>query len=195
MARMTNTAEVVLEGNRGGRERRNVIHYQYPNGTAISIAQLEQLAQECFDNIVNSQQAVTCTGTSWQRASATDVGPLLGGFTASISGFRTGTFNAPAAPGNVSFVLSKRTGVKGPRHRGRFYLFDLPEGGITDDTIDLGLLPLMTNLAGELQFTRVGGLFVPAVGSREGVYSTPIQSMTFDLTTDSQRRRLTGRGR
>lgn len=190
---ITNTVEVVMEASRGGRERRNIIHYKW-SGTAPTVAELETLSQEVADNIINSQQAVTCVGTSWSRVTATDLhGP--GGATASVSIFRTGTVNGAAAPGNVAFALSKRTGFRGPRFRGRIYLFDLPEGGITDDTLDIGMLPLVTNFGGELMFSRVGGRFVPAVASRTGGFSTNLQSITFDLTSDSQRRRLTGRGR
>lgn len=188
------TVEVVMEANRGGRERRNVIHYGY-NGFVPSVGQLEALCNEVANNVINSQQAITCDPTLWNRVTATDLRSGGLGATASVSIYRVGTFVGACAPGNVALCLTKRSGIRGPSHRGRFYMFDLPEGGLDDDTVTLGMLPYLTNLSGELQYTRVGGIFYPAIASRVIGLCYPIQSITFDLITDSQRRRLTGRGR
>lgn len=192
---MTRTVEVVLEAERGGRERRNVIHYHYDDPRP-TVAELEALANDVANNVVGSQQGCTTGGTTWNRITATDIdGPA--GATASVSIFRAALVSGNVLPGNVSICLTKRTGIRGGAYRGRFYLFDLNEAWIDEDSINIGALPLLTGMAAAIAAVRTGiaKAFTPAVGSRTRFLSTPIQSITFDLVSDSQRRRLTGRGR
>jgi len=106
-------------------------------------------------------------------------------------------------PGNVSLAVSFRTGLSGRSFRGRNYLAGLTEGQVTGNEISStaaaafvdvyeGLLPTLTALS----LTHVvvsrfaGGL--PRVS---GVATPVVSYLTTDLVVDSQRRRLTGRGR
>jgi hypothetical protein len=113
------------------------------------------------------------------------------------------------APGNVAPCISFKTGVRGRSFRGRNYIVGIPEAELVRATIDSGWLGAVTNAYNALsdstdptgatwvvvsRFSGVDPDTKKPIPRAEGL-STPIISAAFtDNTSDSQRRRLPGRG-
>jgi len=186
--------EVVLSAERSGEERKNIIHYKYPSGVLPDESEMHALAVEIGDHIINSQQILTCIGTNWIEIKVSEMS-TAGGLVHTVPIFRSGLAAGGNLPGNSAHCLTKRTGFRGGTFRGRYYLFDMPESYFNGDDLELPILPWVTGLANELLFPRVGGRFVPVVGSKTIHAGTIINGITFDLVADSQRRRLKKRGR
>lgn len=119
-----------------------------------------------------------------------------GEFTLGISPPQAGGEANPGLPGNVSFCISLRTALAGRSTRGRKYIVGLPETAVTGNTYDAdhiaAHLVAFANLLDALSF----------VGAPLAVFSKTIPALTtvvtavaVDNVVDSQRRRLTGRGR
>jgi len=189
---MLNTVEVTLKAERGTNQRANVIHYRYGASRPTS-AQLSQLCDEVENGIIQEYEDFVCGGTRWYAIRAVDMADL-GGVVFEKSINRLAAGGTQVAPSHVSLCLSKHTGRRGQSFNGRFYTIDSPEDMFNGDDLNPGYLPSLNELAAQLLLPRVGGIFAPAVGSRKLGGSTPMTSITWDLTCDSQRRRLQGRG-
>lgn len=183
-----------MSAERSGEERKNIIHYEYQPNTLPSEAEMQALAVEVANNIINAQQPITCIGTNWIEVKVSEMS-TAGGLVHTEPIFRAGTAGGGVLPGNSSHCLTKRTGFRGGSFRGRFYLFDLPESYFSGDDLELPILPWVTTLATKIFEPRVGGRFLPVVGSETIHAGTLINAITFDLVADSQRRRLKKRGR
>lgn len=189
---MANTAQVEIWYERSGQERRNVIHFN-DSGSGFTAADLTQLASEVETQIVSKMLPLAAQGTRFYNVRATDIrtptGPQVDD---SFSHMSTGGLQV--LPANSSFCLSKHTLVRGRSYQGRFYLADLSEDFFNGDYLNPIYVPGINDLATQLLSTRVSGKFKPAVGSRKLLSSTKMQSISYDFTADSQRRRLPGRG-
>jgi len=189
---ISNTVEVKLYAQRSGRLRLNVFHYRY-NNPPPSSAELASLCTEIEGGIVQEYEDFISLGTQWYQIVATDIA-TSGGATATRSINRLSAGPVDDFPGNVSYVLSKRTGTTGRSARGRFYLIYLPEDFFNGDNFNPFYAATVNDLVFQLLQPRVGGRFTPAVASRTQGISRPITAITSDGVADSQRRRLTGRG-
>jgi len=192
MASIANTVESKLFAQRGGRLRLNIIHWKYDLGAPNS-TELAALNADIENNIIQEYEDFVAVGTQWYQIVSTDIGGV-GGASASRSINRLGAGSLDEYPGNVSYVLSKRTGQTGRSKRGRFYLIDLPEDFFNGDIINPFVLGQVDSLAAQLLLPRQAGRFVPAVASPTLGTSQIITAITHDGVADSQRRRLTGRG-
>jgi len=189
---MLATVEVVLKAVRSGEERRNVIHYRY-SGARPTSSELASLCAGVEATIIDAYEDFVCIGTTWYEITANDVEDA-GGATASRSITRVAAGGLQVFPGQVSFVLTKRTGLRGRSFRGRFYCIDLPEDFFNGDDFNPAYSAVVNNLAAKLMQFQVSGRFIPSVGSRALGGSTPIQSITYDYISDTQRRRGKGHG-
>ena len=190
---MTMTVETVISAEREGRQRKNVIHWWTPAG-APSQADLRALNIHVRDNITDKYAEATCAGTTFVSIKSTDVSTATGAQD-ELQMNRATIGGAQVLPGQVSLCFTKRTAVRGKSTRGRMFTFDVPEDHFNGDILNPGYLPLLTTLAGRFLTPAVGGLFVPAVGSRKNGNSVVMTAITWDQVADTQRRRLTGRGR
>jgi len=190
---MLATVEVVISAERDGRQRKNVLHYRSTTG-APTVAELEALCIHVRENITDKYAECVCAGTQFVSVKATDVSTATGAQHELY--MNRGTIGgAQVMPGQVSLCMTKRTSVRGKSTRGRLFTFDVPEDHFNGDILNPGYLPVLTQLAGRFMQTANGGQFVPAVGSRKNGNSQPITAITWDQVADTQRRRLTGRGR
>jgi len=107
-----------------------------------------------------------------------------------------------AMPNNVTLTISFRTAGRGRSARGRNYLMGLVEPLVVGNIVDTGFTDRWNPFYNELLVTFPGEGFTWVVASRisggneraEGV-TFPVVAFTYvDLTVDSQRRRLPGRG-
>jgi len=119
----------------------------------------------------------------------------------------TGAQSGVALPNNVTLAIKFNTGLAGRSFRGRNYFVGLGENQVTGnslveatrDAIVDAYETLAASLIGDDLALVVLSLFsgVDEEGHpipREAGVATPVTSFSMDLNTDSQRRRLTGRG-
>jgi len=189
---MLQTVEVRLVAERDGEARINVIHFRYSAG-GPSASQLAQLCAECEANILEYQEDLVVVGTQWTRIEAQDMA-VVNGLQHVRDVTRFGAGGTQVMPGNVSFVLSKKTNQSGKSFQGRYYLFDMGEDFFNGSTLNPTYRPGVDQLCAKLLLPCVGTFFVPAVGSRKLQGSTPITSMVYNDVADTQRRRLPGVG-
>jgi len=114
----------------------------------------------------------------------------------------SGGAGVAAAANNVSWVVKHTTGLSGRSGRGRWYLVGIPSTLVVNSAISLAQAALYLSAFPALDTVIAGLGHIPCVLSRtqEGVelteavpYEITGHSFT-DVTTDSQRRRLPGRG-
>lgn len=116
---------------------------------------------------------------------------------------------ADGAPGNVAPCISFKTGLRGRSFRGRNYIVGVPMEELDHATLDSGWMAAVTGAYNDLPSLLEPASAVWVVASRfEGVdpvthkpiprdtgVATPVTSAAFaDNKSDSQRRRLPGRG-
>lgn len=116
-----------------------------------------------------------------------------------------GSSSAHSLPNNVTIAIKLNTGFGGRSFRGRSYIVGISQGDVAVDTnvITSGSAAARTTAWNELitLVNAISGMslvvasFHSAGAPRSTAVLTPVTSMSFaDLTLDSQRRRLPGRG-
>lgn len=113
-----------------------------------------------------------------------------------------GGANIPSLPGNVAFCCKFLTGGRGRTSRGRIFIGGLPETSVAGNTLLQAEADLIVTGLGAIRGALATNSFEQIVISRylNGVVrpSGAIRSVSSaaysNLTVDSQRRRLTGRG-
>lgn len=137
-------------------------------------------------------QDLQITGIAIQNLAGT----ASGSFTLAISPPQTGGRVQDGLPGNVTFCVSLHTALASRRTRGRKYFSGLGEADVTGNSFDTSqggaILTGISNMIGNLAanstplciFSPTGLTLVPV-----------ISAVAVDYFVDSQRRRLTGRGR
>jgi hypothetical protein len=99
-------------------------------------------------------------------------------------------------PGNVALCISLRTALAGRRFRGRKFFSGIPVPEVADNTISSTFADaVVASISGSMGDLTAAG-FPLSVLSYVGPTIVPVTSVLYtDLFVDSQRRRLTGRGR
>jgi len=123
-------------------------------------------------------------------------GTASGAATLVIAGGIAGTVVQDSMPGNVAFCVRLRSALSSKRTRGRKFFAGLGEGDVTGNEWDAAraatLISGVQDLIDALDANGTPMQIVSFVGST----SVPVLTASyFDLFVDSQRRRLTGRGR
>lgn len=118
-----------------------------------------------------------------------------------VSPLEAGT--APTSfPANVTYCASNRTGLRGRNYRGRFYWPGMPSTYVTStNTVTAAFVAAVQAALGVLLTPANVANFIWVIASRyfnklpraTGIV-TPVTAVVGDLTLDSQRRRLPGRG-
>lgn len=123
-------------------------------------------------------------------------GEASGEFTLAIVPPAEGGEGNPALPGNVAFCVSLRSALTGRRFRGRKYIAAIPETAVTGNTIDSTHRSDIVAAIADLRDLLETNLTPMSVFSKTGVTLVPVTAVvSVDNIVDSQRRRLTGRGR
>jgi len=109
---------------------------------------------------------------------ATDAG-------ATATGGGAGSIAGDCLPGFNNMLVSKKSGMRGPSYRGRFYFCGVPESGVDGNTLAAGQLALLTTLAALLDngfSDSDGNAYVPCVFSPS--LSQVEMNPTFCYTSD-----------
>ena len=114
----------------------------------------------------------------------------------------SGTYDRSGLPGNVTLAVKLSTHSRGRSYTGRSYIVGIPDGSQTGNQVNSDASALYKaayeSLISELS---IGGLDLVVVSFvhdkllREVGVATDVTSVTIDQNLDSQRRRLTGRGK
>ena len=126
-----------------------------------------------------------------------------------------GALDQPALPGNVALAVKFLTGLTGRNRRGRNFIAGLGEASVNGNEVTLPIRDAIVAAYGTLRDTLVGLGWQHVVASffdgthreeygenlakmvptpRATALMTPVLSYRADVETDSQRRRLAGRG-
>lgn len=119
-----------------------------------------------------------------------------------VTATNTGQHLGQILPGHVTLAVKFNTGFAGRSYRGRNYVLGLCEDQVTGDGVNADVAAgygaayeaLATSLTSKLYHHVVASQYHDNLPRVVGVH-TAIQSYTVDTTIDSQRRRLSGRGR
>jgi hypothetical protein len=110
-----------------------------------------------------------------------------------------GTGTGDASPSSAAVVLSKKSGATGRSFNGRLFMPGIGENSINHDTIGTSWITTLTTVANAILLFRgaagVSQTWEAAVASKKLLVLVPFLTMVINNIIDSQRRRLTGRGR
>jgi hypothetical protein len=191
-----------------GQRMENTLYFEKPDGwTGAQIADwLDQLrtliSADLMPLLATAIQFLELVGRLLDTASSI-------GLSLPITPDVTGGVAVEPMPNNVAYTISFKTGLSGRSFRGRNYIGGLPNTAVTGNDIEAGtrtgLLDYYTALQAMAdsngtpwvvvsRFSGVDPITGDPIPRVTGV-TTPILTVsTFDLTVDSQRRRLPGRG-
>lgn len=186
--------EVEVRGLLYGQLIENVWHVQGPDPFDAAVA--EAIAAEFQTDYVGIMADLTQDYSINEIFVHNFAGSASGEFTLAITPGQTGGAATPGLPGNVCFCVSLRTALSGRTTRGRKYIAGLTEVSVVGNTLDSDVAAGIVNgvqslknglitLGNPLQvFSKTANTLVPVIAATK-----------VDNFVDSQRRRLTGRGR
>lgn len=198
-----NTVQVELVQNNDFQIVENVIHYK--GSAPYSLADMTNLAAQLItywntylkpltsinSNLVN----IILTGMDTESSPRTIVTP---------AGPPQGSATGIGAPNNVTIAFKKDTGLRGRSNRGRLYACALPISAVTGDQMTATARSAWLSALNQVTFLgpTTNGSIMSVVSKRHnnawrttGVATPVLSFAAVDGNLDSQRRRLTGRGR
>jgi hypothetical protein len=185
-----------------GQQIENVHYFEL--GFPPDPAGVQQAAYDARDNWVTHMLPVLTEDYIYREAYVTDLttdtSPASTAVPATLT---TGAGASDAAPGSVTLCLSLRTSGRGRSSRGRQYISGLSEGSIEDNAWNSAKAAEVVSAfqAYQAAMNTAGYNLVVlsriqnAVPRDLALAQTVTSILTTDLFIDSQRRRLTGRGR
>lgn len=196
-----NTAKLTMNYLLRGQQVMNV-HY-FRNTAGWDAASIEELAIEAAAAWGAHMSALQPVALELISVVALDV-DTSDSFTFELPVGSNGTALGEALPGNVTLAVKFLTGFSGRSRRGRMYWLQLTEGQVDGDTVDEEFLPDLLNgvaqffQAIETAMATVTHVVVSYCNDGAWLSSaliTGVTGYTSEGIVDSQRRRLTGRGR
>jgi hypothetical protein len=186
--------KVTVSGTLFGQLVQNVWYVQ--QGGPPTPAQLNAVAgifQVNYANIIaplSNQLTVSEFTARW-------LGDIAGPETTLISSpAQAGTAISPSSAGNVALCVSLRTALAGRRFRGRKFFSGIPEGATAENAIDSTLAAFIVSAIDDMMSDLNANTTPLAIVSYAGLTVVPVVApLVTDLFVDSQRRRLTKRGR
>jgi len=203
-----NTAQVNIRYLYAGQQIENTLYFS--KGSAFSGTDLQDLADEVWDRWQSDVMLDLSNALQLTSVYVVDLTTATSGVathTESANGLNSGS---AATPGNVAFCIKFTTASRGRSFRGRIYLPGIPIGyestpGILNQSDADTLLEDVTGAIGQIEVGT--GLDHVVVSRYSGVdvngdpiprttgLATPVTGISYtDRNSDSQRRRLPGRG-
>lgn len=186
----------------------NTINIFLPVGTGLGLndpATANLIGGVVHDAFKDAFYAVLSSDIKMVRWECQYIGSI-DGVVSESSSIATGLVSNAALPGNVALCLSLRTGLSGRSRRGRIYLGGIPENYVTANEITAELASSINTKATEFLGDIATGLegqgevVVISRYANKQLRTEPLVTVVTDMllkdrVVDSQRRRLTGRGR
>lgn len=195
-------AEVQLIYTEQGQFCENVLHFQ--NTLSFDTLQLQQLGTDIIDWWNTSVKPLTSFFVNLVQVIVTDLSTPSGAQIVVTEGLPSvGGSSATAEPMNVTIAIKHLTEQRGRSFRGRTYFVGLGQNQVTGSSLVPGAALALQNAFRALRdYTFTGSALQWVVLSevhnktqRASGVTTPIIDVGVEGTTDSQRRRLPGRGR
>lgn len=196
------TVKVQFKYSALGQVLYNVLWFR-DTADAVSIEGMEDLAFIMEERWVANMAPLTASDVALTEIIVTDwSGPTAPSVTRFVS--EVGDLTAALLPLNCTFTTTFKTVQRGRSGRGRAYFVGLHEGQVTGNAvlstpanaIVAAWEDLCANATtGSSEWEHVVVSFVTEGAPRTDAYVQPVTSYSYyDLSVDSQRRRLTGRG-
>jgi hypothetical protein len=199
------TALVEIIGSLLNNEAINTLFVQF--AVTITEALLEELCDAVKDWWVNNNMSYISSAYTFNAVRSTDQTTQVGpSFLKVYTPTAGGTSDTGPLPGNVSLAQKFATAKRGRSYRGRNFLAGLPVSALASgdhnqvSLTEIGnLLTAWTQLPISLAGMSSPGVWVVcsrfSLGApRSSAILTPITAVEISTATDSQRRRLNGRG-
>jgi len=188
-------ARVVLNVQRDTRKFANVFHMTRTDNAVLNITDLEAMTAALAEWWTDNYRTTVIDIVVSESAVATKLDPDdpiqdQNFFSAA------GTVASPAPrPGNVTAVMSWRTGLAGRKHRGRSYHVGVDGDQIltTDNLVGFYLAQLTAAATEFLTILTIAGLKA-VIFHRVDDSFTDVTGVVVDQLVDSMRTRLAGRG-
>lgn len=197
------SVKVAMEFIRGGV--RIILTFHFTKSTAWVIGDMQTLATNMRDWWINQYKVIQPTDIALSRITVTDLSTQFGLYhELNIDPTIPGLVASPSLPGNATLAVTLLTAQRGRSFRGRSYVPLLDElhtgGDVVTATHVTSILTVYAALVTQLQTSMPTVTWV--VASRFANHQprvtgivTPIIAFKSDSVVDSQRRRLTGRGK
>lgn len=179
----------------------NVVHIECPDGVdAPTIQDCANLVGNWVEDhyLPNLSADVTFLSVEAKNLSIDNGGVAIYNAAPGVTGGVTSASN----PGNVSYTISLLTAASGRSFRGRKYVIGVPQFVVTGNQVSATWSAALVDAFNELRDILVAADKLLVVVSRVadglerlvGVTTAVTSAGVSDLNTDSQRRRLNGRG-
>lgn len=198
-----NAAMVEIRQTYFGQQIENTLYFEFPS--APNPTDLQGLADDIDTWFTSQVLSVGLVSTLvYNETYVTDLATATSPTAVStVNAGDTGSDNVSAGmPGNVTICMSIRTSSRGRSSRGRNYISGIAEGAVTGNQFSSTLAASLTAAYEQLITTPPTGWSWVVVSRysngapRATGLKIPVTSVgVVDLNVDSQRRRLTGRGR
>lgn len=199
-----NVAEVRVRTVVDNQNLLNILHFAHETGpiTGTNLAELLGIVDAWYSSAILPWLSADLT---YRGVDGYDISIPNGVYWGDSTSAGPGGSGGESMPGNVAFVVKFYTAERGRSGRGRNYIPGIPEPNVTINTLDI---TTANNLADGYGGLVAGGTYDPSpwlwvvvsrvsggVRRAEGVFVPIIGVEYVDLTVDSQRRRLPGRGK
>lgn len=192
--------------NCNGQLAENVFHLKKGDGSTPTHAEMTTLALNAATNFANGPWSYTNGGNCFVKAQVRDISAGPGGDVVvdTTHAGNCGTSGGLVLPNNVALAISLHTALGGRSGRGRIYLMGLSgnvvsaPNAITNTTAGLmrdALNAWMGQVTGGTTYSFGVLSKWHNKACRAAAVFNAITSVSVDTTTDSQRRRLPGRGK
>lgn len=184
-----------------GQRVENTVYVENELGSTPSLNAVAAIAQDFWDNYrLILTNAVTLREIYVVNLENSTAPVLSVPFVPAESGVNVAVGNA--LPNNVTLAISFRTPSRGRSFRGRNYVPSLAEGQVNNNTVDSATVDAIVDCYETFssQISAAGWQWVTVSRISNGVpravgVTAPVTSvLAVDLTVDSMRRRLPGRG-
>jgi len=196
----TNIVKVVVEGLLDGQQLANIFHVDV--GAAVTTVIMDAILDEFVDWLTDELLPNLSQDYEVTAVTARDLTTITGSLIERpLDPFLAGGQAAGSLPNNVALCGTWFTSLAGRSYRGRTYIAGVDETNVTLSRILSGtaaafatVLVELVNMIGAIGYDLVVTSFQTANAPRVSAVSTPIIAAGVNTVTDSQRRRLPGRG-
>ena len=196
----SNVMQTAIVGTLAGQPVVNTLYVQAPaSWTSASWA----VHRDNVLILLNGLRAAQSQDFAWTRIEGTDLSSQVAPtYSHVIAGGLAGQVASPALPNNVAFCISFRTAGRGRSSRGRNYIAGLAESQVTANTLATNFITALIDSYLTFSTACEADGFTWVVLSRfhegqpraAGLVQPVAAVVATDSNTDSQRRRLPGRG-
>jgi len=198
---VVNVAAVHVRGSLGAQQTENVFYYK--SATAITAEMLQDLVDALATHIIGNWLVLLPPQWVGREIYAEDLTEKPGAQATNVEiAGQLGAHATDMQPGNVTLAFQRSSGLSGRSARGRIYWQGIPEGVVTTNYVTSSFANAVVAALESTDAIAVALDWIPVIVSLYEDLAPRAAGVTFniltwkwvDLTIDSMRRRLPGRG-